>query len=164
MTSSKTLSNGIRDKYVKPPTQFRQGHVTPRQLDENAITKSATGFEVSLPSKAPIPTPTIHDGKLFVSGGFHSKEFYCLDATTGRFIWGINLDDEGQTAAVAGDRTCVFNTESCTLFAVDAETGKLLWSYWLGDPLTSTPTIANGKVFTSYPARGGGVSKCKLVT
>src|SRR5205823_5601490 len=44
----------------------------------------------------------------------------------------------------------------CTLFAVDADTGKHLWSHWLGDPLTSTPTIANGVVFTSYPAAGGG--------
>ncbi len=51
---------------------------------------------------------------------------------------------------------CVFNTESCTLFAVDADTGKQLWSHWLGDPLTSTPTIAGGVVFTSYPANGGG--------
>src|SRR6202035_5404104 len=34
--------------------------------------------------------------------------------------------------------------------------GKNLWSYFLGDPLTSTPTIANGLVFTSYPAMGGG--------
>jgi outer membrane protein assembly factor BamB len=37
------------------------------------------------------------------------------------------------------------------MFALDAATGKQLWSYWLGDPLTSAPTIARGRVFTSYP-------------
>src|SRR5436309_2187482 len=46
------------------------------------------------------------------------------------------------------------------LFALDAETGKQLWSLFLGDPLTNTPTVANGKVFTAYPAaavaKGGG--------
>src|SRR5207249_6931834 len=83
-------------------------------------------------------------------------EFYCFDATTGALKWAINLDDDGPTAAVCDNSVCVFNTESCTLFAVDADTGKHLWSHWLGDPLTSTPTIANGVVFTSYPAAGGG--------
>ena len=47
------------------------------------------------------------------------------------------------------DDVVVFNTESCTLFSLDANTGKHLWSYYLGDPLTSTPTIGNGRVYTS---------------
>jgi outer membrane protein assembly factor BamB len=91
-----------------------------------------------------------------VSGGFHSKEFYCFNATTGALVWAIDIDDDGPTAAVCDNSVCLFNTESCTLFAVDADTGKHLWSLWLGDPLTSTPTIAGGVVFTSYPANGGG--------
>jgi outer membrane protein assembly factor BamB len=46
----------------------------------------------------------------------------------------------------------VFNTESCTVFAVDAETGKSRWAWFLGDPQTSSPTVAAGRVFTTYPA------------
>ena len=144
------------DKFMPPPTQFRTGNVTPRVLDAKAVKTLEKGFEISLPSGAPVPTPTVYKGKLYVSGGFHSKEFYCFDATDGKFVWGINLDDDGPTSAVCDDGVTLFNTESCTLFAVDSATGKHLWSYWLGDPLTSTPTVANGKVFTSYPARGGG--------
>jgi outer membrane protein assembly factor BamB len=49
----------------------------------------------------------------------------------------------------------VINTESCTIFAVDAKTGKQQWAYWLGDPLTSAPTIAQGRVFAAYPAGAG---------
>jgi outer membrane protein assembly factor BamB len=37
------------------------------------------------------------------------------------------------------------------LFVIEAATGKPLWSKWLGDPLTSAPTIANGLVYASYP-------------
>jgi hypothetical protein len=37
---------------------------------------------------------------------------------------------------------------------VDANTGKQVWSLWLGDPLTSAPAIADGRVYTSYPAGG----------
>lgn len=153
---TKEVKNWNTDTFLAPPTQFRQGHVNPRKLDEKALAKTATGFEISLPSKAPIPTPTIYRGKLLVSGGFHSKEFYCFDAETGKFVWGIDLDDDGPTAAACDDGIGVFNTESCTIFAVEIASGKLLWSYWLGDPLTSTPTVAHGKVFTSYPVRGGG--------
>ena len=45
----------------------------------------------------------------------------------------------------------VFNTESCTIFALDAYSGKLIWAHYLGDPLTSTPTIANGRCSRRIP-------------
>lgn len=144
------------DKFGAPPTEFRPGHVTARPLEAKALTKTANGFSIQLPSKAPIPTPSVYRDKLYVSGGFHSKEFFCFDAASGKLAWGMALDDDGPTGAACEDGVCVFNTESCTIFALDADTGKQLWSYWLGDPLTSTPTIAHGKVFTSYPAGGRG--------
>ena len=144
------------DKYASPPTEFRAGHVNPKALAADAIKKTDNGFTIKLPSGAPIPTPTVYKGKLFVSGGFSTKEYFCFDAITGKMEWGMSLDDDGPTSAVVEDDVVVFNTESCTIFALDAKTGKNLWSYFLGDPLTSTPTIANGKVYTSYPAMGGG--------
>jgi Ca-activated chloride channel family protein len=151
-----TVKEWNSDKYAAPPTKFREGHVTPRKLDGKAVTATKGGFVVALPSGAPIPTPSVYRGKVYVSGGFHSKEFYCLDAQTGKPVWGVDLDDDGPTAAVCEDGVIAFNTESCTLFVLDADTGKQLWSRWLGDPLTNTPAIANGKVFTAYPAGGGG--------
>ena len=149
----KELNSG---KYASPSTQFRPGHVTPRKLDAKAIKLEEKGFTITLPSGAPIPTPTVYKGKLYISGGFHSKEYYCCDAQTGRLIWGVDLDDDGPTSAVCEDDVVIFNTESCTIFALDANTGKHLWSYFLGDPLTSTPTICKGRVYTSYPAAGRG--------
>ena len=44
------------DKFIAPPTEFRTGHVTPRELDDKAVSKTDLGFVVQLPSKAPIPT------------------------------------------------------------------------------------------------------------
>jgi outer membrane protein assembly factor BamB len=146
------------NKFAAPATTFRTGNVTPRTLDDKALTQTKSGFVVQLPSGAPVPTPSIYRGKAYVSGGFHSKEFYCVDAQTGKLVWGVNLDDDGPTAAACQDGVIIFNTESCTIFALDADTGKQLWSLWLGDPLTNTPTIANGKAFTAYPARGGAAA------
>jgi outer membrane protein assembly factor BamB len=142
------------DKFAAPPTKFREGNVTPRKLDAKATTETKSGFVIQLPSNAPIPTPSVYKGNLYVSGGFHSKEFYCFDAKTGKLVWGVDLDDDGPTSAACQDGVITFSTESCTIFTLDAETGKQLWSLYLGDPLTNTPTIANGKVFTAYPARG----------
>jgi outer membrane protein assembly factor BamB len=144
------------DKFEAPRTTFRKGHVTARLLPAEALGKTDLGFVIQFPSKAPIASPTVYQGKIYLGGGFRSKEFYCVDAQTGKLVWGVTLDDDGPSSAVVEDGICVFNTESCTIFALDAKTGKQLWSYWLGDPLTSTPTIANGIVFTSYPAAGGG--------
>jgi hypothetical protein len=78
----------------KPPTEFRVGHVTPRNLGKDALQAKPGGFEVTLPSGAPVTTPTVYDGKVFSSGGFHSKEFYAVDAKTGQLVWGLDLDDD----------------------------------------------------------------------
>ena len=102
-----------------------------------------------------IPSPVVYKGKVFVSGGFGSKQYFAFDAKSGKKIWSVDLDDDGPSSAAIVEDIIVFNTESCTIFACKAETGEQIWSYWLGDPLMSMPTIANGIVFTAYPASFG---------
>ena len=143
------------DEYAAPPHDFRSGHVTKAKLDASAVQRSKGGFEVQLPSGAPVTTPTVYANLVMVSGGFRSKEFHALRLNTGEPVWGLHLDDDGPSTAACAERVCVWNTESCTIFAVQAETGEMLWSLWLGDPLMSAPTIAGGKVFTAYPASAG---------
>lgn len=138
------------DKRRVLSAKFRKGHVTVRK-EQVKRTKTKTGYSLKFPSETPIPTPTVADGKLYVGGGFSSKEFYCFDAKTGKQIWAVNLDDDGPTSAVVAEGSVIINTESCTLFALDARTGKQQWSWYLGDPLLSAPTVANGRVYTVYP-------------
>ena len=144
-------------EFSSPPTTFRKGHVTVKKPP--AVEKTAKGFEVQFASKAPVMTPAVYRGNVYVSGGFRSKEFHAFSATTGKSKWSIALDDDGPSSPACDRGVCVFNTESCTIFAVDAETGKQLWSWWLGDPLTAAPTIAGGIVYSSYPARGHAAKK-----
>lgn len=139
------------DNMPKPPSHFKTGHVSFTDIGDNYLTKTRIGFIIKLPSNMNVPTPSIYDGKVYVSGGFGSKQYFAFDAKSGEKIWAVNLDDDGPSSGVIEDGVLVYNTESCTIFATDAKTGKHLWSHWLGDPLMSMPAVANGKVFTSYP-------------
>ncbi|MCS7167692.1 MAG: hypothetical protein RMI91_05420 [Gemmatales bacterium] len=67
-------------KYAEPPKRFRSGHVQRKTLDPSMVTRTKNGFLIKFPSRAPIPTPTVYQGKLYVSGGFRSREYYCFDA------------------------------------------------------------------------------------
>jgi len=136
-----------------PPHTFRAIPVTRIDLSTIHVMKSDGRFRVALPSRAPIVTPTVYDDLVVVSGGFRSHQMYAFRAAIGDPVWGVELGDDGPSMPACEDDVCVFNTESCTIFAVDAHTGALLWSWYLGDPLMSAPAIANGLVFTSYPAQ-----------
>ena len=141
--------------FPKPPTRFRSGHVTPRAFDINqARTITKDGYRIQLPAGGQTPTPTIYEDALYVSGGFDSKQYYAFKIASGDLQWALDLDDDGPSTAAASKGVIIINTESCTIFALDARTGRHLWSHWLGDPLLTTPTIANGRVFTAYPAEG----------
>ncbi len=153
--AAKDLSSQVAElnrQVALPPSEFRAGSSEPLEFDAERITRNAEGFVIKLRSESPIPTPTVHNGRLYVSGGFSSKEYYCFDAKDGTFIWGAQLDDDGPSSAVPYQDCIIFGCESCTLFALDAATGRLRWAHWLGDPLLSTPTVAGDRVFTVYPA------------
>ncbi len=135
------------------PAKFASAVTTPiEEFDDAAIVKTERGFTIRLPSQSPVATPAVRDGRLYVSGGFSSNDFYCFHAQTGKFLWGVRLDDDGPSAVVLDDDSIILNTESCTIFVLDARTGKLRWGHWLADPLMSVPTAAHGRVFTTYPA------------
>jgi outer membrane protein assembly factor BamB len=135
---------------VLPPANHRPGTGSETRIP--GATETGNGFQIQFPTASPIPTPVVHQGKVIVSGGFNSREIYAYNAANGTGVWGKTLSDDGPSNPVCEAETCVFNSESCTTFAVDQKTGKVKWAWWLGDPQTSSPTIANGLVFASYPA------------
>lgn len=101
-------------------------------------------------------TPVYGHDRVYVGGGFSSNQFYALDARTGEIAWRASAPDGGPTAAIVEDGKVLFNTESCTLFAVDARTGRQRWSHWLGDPVMGQPAANEGRVFSGHIRNGGG--------
>ncbi len=142
------------DRFRGPPSIFR--HIETTVVDAPTPERTELGYRVQLPSGAPVMTPTVYGDKVVVSGGFRSRTMYAFNTHTGQPAWAIGLGDDGPSNAACEDDVCVFNTESCTIFGVDANDGRLLWSWYLGDPLMSAPAIANGVVYAAYPATGGG--------
>ena len=114
------------------------------------------GWVARIPDTVQLPAVAYGAGKIYVSGGFESTTFYGLDAETGHIEWATtNLEDNGPTAPVYEDDRVLFNTESCTLFALDAKTGKRLWLRKLGDPTVAQTASANGLVYASHPGDAG---------
>jgi Ca-activated chloride channel homolog len=114
------------------------------------------GWVARIPDTLQLPAVAYGDGKVYVSGGFGSRTFYAMDANSGHIDWATeNLEDDGPTAAVFDDGRVIFNTESCTLFALDAKTGKRLWFRTLGDPTLAQTAVADGLVFASHPSLNG---------
>jgi len=115
-----------------------------------------SGWVTALPERGLGVTPAYGHGKVFVGGGFASRTMYAMDARTGRISWRVAAPDGGPSAAIVVDDKVLFNTESCTIFAVDIETGRIVWRRWLGDPLMSQPTAADGRVFSAHPSGSSG--------
>ena len=114
------------------------------------------GWVTRLPDGQQVPALAYGDGKVFASGGFETYNFYALDAAGGRIVWSADqLPDNGPTAPIYDDDRIIFNTESCTLVALSAKTGKLLWSKWLGDPTLAQVALADGLVFAAHPGENG---------
>lgn len=118
------------------------------------VRRTDKGFVASFPDATNVPTPAYHQGRIF-TGGFGTHEFHAINPQTGKPAWSLHLSDDGPTAPACKEGVCVFNTYSCTIFSVAADTGKHLWSWWLGSPQLATPVIAGNVVYTSYPGDSG---------
>jgi outer membrane protein assembly factor BamB len=100
-------------------------------------------------------TPALSLGRLYVCGGtdgFSDKATYCFDAENGSLIWKTKPDDEiGDwrcSPAYADGLIFVGQTENMNytaICALDAITGKTIWSYPAGG---SAPAVAGSMVYT----------------
>lgn len=139
---------------------FRSTPVRGATPPTDYITPNSKGFSLQFKSSGPIGTPTIVDDNMFIPAGFYSTSFYCLEAATGNYQWGVELGESGASPAVHSNGVILINTYSCTLYAIDAKTGKLLWSKWLAGTVYSSPTADGDKVYVVFHYGGAYVLSC----
>lgn len=119
--------------------------------DPKVETKAlSNGLELSMEENGKIPSVTMAEGKVYFSEGFYSKNFYAYDPATKRVAWAVKLGESGAGAAVYLDGVILINTYSCTLYALEASTGKLLWSKYLANTLYSNSSVHDGQVLVVY--------------
>lgn len=121
---------------------------------EGYIKNTPTGYELEFESSGPVGTPTVVGNKLYTQQGYYSPNYYCLSAATGQFVWGVELGEAGISPVVHQSGVLLLNTESCTLYAIDANSGELLWSKWLAGYLYTTPSADDYNVYVVYENGG----------
>jgi PQQ-dependent dehydrogenase (methanol/ethanol family) len=100
-----------------------------------------------------------------VGPGGNYGEFIAFDAATGTKVWGIPekfLTYSG--ALVTGGDVVFYGTVDGRFNAVDARTGKLLWSRKLGSGIISAPMAYRGPDGHEYVAVAAGVGGGAMVT
>jgi alcohol dehydrogenase (cytochrome c) len=111
-------------------------------------------------------TPLVRNGVMYVTAG--GEEAHAIDARTGRFLWTFHYTPPGTGAAaprlnwnrgfaISGNRLFMATTD-CSLIAIDARNGSLLWRMQLADPkdnygTNAAPLIVNNLVLLGV--RGG---------
>ena len=112
------------------------------------------GWRIQVAKGRGIATPAVSGDHVIFGGGFGSHDVYSVDARTGSLRWHLRTGDDGPTAATVIGGIALFNTESCTLMAVDVLTGTVRWEKWLGDPLLAQPAATDDFVLMVFPREG----------
>jgi len=154
---------------------FNEQYFSPlKQIDENNVARLGLAWYVDLPTNQNVETtPLMVDGVVYVTLPW--SKVMALDARTGKQLWlhdpkvagawNINIccgvDNRG---AAAWNGKIIFGTLDGRLIALDAKTGKQVWSTKATPnerrySITGAPRVANGKVFigsagAEFDARG----------
>jgi quinohemoprotein ethanol dehydrogenase len=153
------------------------GYSQLNQINTTNINKLGLAWSLDLPGESSLEaTPLAVDGVLYFTGSYAAV--YAVEAVTGKLLWTFDPKTwehnpgkmlfsfaVNRGAAYADGR--VFSAAlDGRLFALDAKTGKLLWSVETTDPksaatITGAPRTFNGKVIVGHggsdippPARG----------
>ena len=101
-------------------------------------------------------TACLGDGKIYFFSG--DGALYCLNALTGKRLWSFKTlsgalpdrrydwPDYYQSSPVLDNGFVYFGGGDGRIYAVNAATGALKWSFATGDVVHTRPALANGKV------------------
>lgn len=87
-------------------------------------------------------SPTVVQETVFV--GSNDNKFYALDSESGEKRWDIESDESFISSPTVADGT-VFVGSTNELFAIEADSGEIQWSF--DDGVISSPTVVSNTVF-----------------
>lgn len=110
--------------------------MTLKELDEPVLYQATEGGSVSA-------TPLAHDGRIYF--GCCDRNFYCLDAETGKEAWRFATGGLISLDSVMHGGVIYFTSFDHSLYAITLE-GRLVWKADCGD-IPGSPLYHEGKVY-----------------
>ena len=161
------VSQGMLDKadgdasnWLLPNGSYSQTRYAPAtQINTNSITRLRPAFAFQTGVVESMETaPLVVNGVMFLTTSF--DHVYAIDATTGQEYWHYKHKmgpittfccGPNNKGVVSEDGRLFLGTLDAKLVALDAKTGKTLWTADVGDPdkgysETMAPTVVDGKV------------------
>lgn len=89
-------------------------------------------------------SPAVVNGKVYV--GSYDNKVYCLNASSGGFVWNYTTDGFIETSPAVMNGNVYIGSNGGKVYCLDAISGELIWNYSIGYP-TRSPTVADGKVY-----------------
>ena len=113
----------------------------------------------SFNSKQPaVASPVINEDRVFITGS--SGLCYALDIYDGTLLWSTGgIDGFVETIPLIYRNMLIFGTWNNHLYALDTETGEIVWEWYSGysnrmlSPAACVPVAADGRVFVVSPDR-----------
>jgi eukaryotic-like serine/threonine-protein kinase len=139
-----------------PQLQYDAGHsgCNPYETVLSTSTVGDLGLKWRVASGNTLSSPVVANGVLYVSEfieSMHYGDVYAVSADTGAELWffesPVDYTFSFSSSAVANGVLYV-GCSDYNLYALDAKTGKLLWSYATGASV-STPVVSGGVVYAT---------------
>lgn len=102
-------------------------------------------------------TPCLADGRLYIGEGMHANlqsKFYCLDATSGRKLWGFQTSSHIESSPCVANGCVFFGAGDDGIYCLDAATGVKRWQAPQAVHVDSSPVVGGDRLYA-----GAGVSR-----
>lgn len=90
-------------------------------------------------------SPAVVDGKLYI--GCSDYNVYCLNATSGAFIWSYKTNSYVTSSPAIADGKVYIPSNDNYFYCLNATSGAFIWSYTGTGAASNSPAIANGIVY-----------------
>lgn len=149
---------------------FGEQHYSPLSaINAKNVGTLGLAWYVNLPQENTVSIPIAVDGVLYYATGY--SKIHAVDAVSGRPLWsydpqaaeaaGVNLRNAWGVRGIAWWNGKIYTgTHDGRLIAIDAATGKLVWSAQTFDPrsakyISGAPRVFDGKVVIGFGGTSG---------
>lgn len=119
-----------------------------RFLALNQVTGTLV-WSFNTPNGSNATTPAIYNGVIYFGTG--RGIVYARNATTGAQVWSYTTPTGGAVASspgiALGSKTLFFGSNDRYFYALNMLTGAFLWRYLTGGQVSSSPAVADSRVF-----------------